>query len=71
MSNNICLEGLTAFAWILDRNKCDNVQDGLETFMRIPNGVKQQCKNQVKKTRHKNINNFIKFCITNKGETNE
>jgi len=64
----ICLEGLTAFAWILDRNKCDNIQDGLETFMTIPNKAKQDCKNEVKKTQHKNIKNFIKFCIANKGE---
>ena len=70
MSNNICLEGLTGFAWILDRIKCDNVQDGLEAFMRIPNGAKQSCKNEVKKTRHKNIKNFVKFCIANKGEHN-
>ena len=72
MNKTICLEGLTAFAWILDRNKCNNLKDGLETFMKIPNGVKQECKNQVKNTQHKNIKNFIKFCIANRGEiTNE
>ena len=28
MNKNICLEGLTAFAWILDRNKCNNLKNG-------------------------------------------
>ena len=36
--------------------------------MKIPNGIKQDCKNKVKNTQHKNINNFIKFCIANRGE---
>ena len=52
----------------LDRNKCNNLKDGLETFMRIPHGIKQGCKSEVKNTQHKNIKNFIKFCIANKGE---
>jgi len=66
MSNNRCLEGLEGLAFMLDRNRCDNIKEGLETFMKVPNGAKKDCKEEVKKTRHKNIKNFIKFCIENK-----
>jgi hypothetical protein len=51
---------------MLDRNRCDNIKEGLETFMKVPNGAKKDCKEEVKKTRHKNIKNFIKFCIENR-----